>query len=136
MCLAQFWFSFFSGFTGQMMYFDYLFTLYNSLFTAIPVLMLSIFEQKYPEQVLMANPKLYPIPFVLIDFFDCPRYQFCVNSTNFNNPALFRWVLLGIYQSVTIFFIPFYAANHIYPGNGRAAGLWSEGNHIFRKVFN
>eukprot|EP00026_Physarum_polycephalum_P000158 Phypoly_transcript_00158.p1 GENE.Phypoly_transcript_00158~~Phypoly_transcript_00158.p1 ORF type:complete len:1281 (-),score=198.53 Phypoly_transcript_00158:23-3865(-) len=111
MCLSQFWFSFYSGFTGQMMYFDYLFTLYNSLFTAIPVLMLAIFEQKYPEETLLRYPSLY---------------KWCMGGENFNNPSLFRWVLLGIYQSILIFMFPYFATNSPLP-NGQVVGLWSQG---------
>lgn len=62
MALSQFWFGFVAGFSGQMMFFDYLFTLYNALFTAIPIILLAVLDQKYPERTLLEKPWLYPDP--------------------------------------------------------------------------
>lgn len=46
LCFTQFWFAFFQLFSGQLMYFDFLFTLYNALFTALPIIAVAILDQE------------------------------------------------------------------------------------------
>jgi magnesium-transporting ATPase (P-type) len=60
------------------------------------------------------------------------RYKYCVNGKSFNNPALFRWVFLGIYQSVAVFFFPYFATRYILQ-NGQDVGMWGEGMRIRAK---
>jgi len=77
--------------------------------------MLSIFDQKYSDDVLEQNPHLY---------------KFSVSGKSFNNPAFLRWVLLGIYQSILVFAFPYFSENHILSG-GHVVGLWSQGTSSY-----
>lgn len=43
--LTQFWFTFHTGFSGQRFYDDWFQSLYNVIFTAMPVIALGLFEK-------------------------------------------------------------------------------------------
>lgn len=43
--LTQFWFTFRTGFSGQRFYDDWFQSLYNVFFTALPVIVLGLFEK-------------------------------------------------------------------------------------------
>lgn len=43
--LTQFWFTFHTGFSGQRFYDDWFQSLYNVIFTALPVMALGMFEK-------------------------------------------------------------------------------------------
>ena len=45
--LTQFWFTFQTGFSGQRFYDDWFQSLYNVIFTALPVIIVGLFDQVY-----------------------------------------------------------------------------------------
>lgn len=45
--LTQFWFTFRTGFSGQRFYDDWFQSLYNVIFTALPVIVLGLFEKVF-----------------------------------------------------------------------------------------
>jgi len=96
LCLSQFWFGFFNGFSGQMMYFDFLFTLYNALFTSIPILILASSDEEHSDKVLETNPSLY---------------KYTSSNTNFSMTRFIGWIGLGIWQSIIIYFFTFFTLN-------------------------
>lgn len=55
----QFFFQMDSLFSNQSIYDSFYLTLYNTLYTAFPVLLLSLTEKVYSEEKLMRNPELY-----------------------------------------------------------------------------
>ncbi|TTD18128.1 Phospholipid-transporting ATPase ID [Bagarius yarrelli] len=57
--MVHFWFGFFCGFSAQTVYDQYFITLYNIVYTSLPVLAMGIFDQDVPEQRSLEYPKLY-----------------------------------------------------------------------------
>ena len=57
--LVQLWYGFFNGFSGQTSYESVSSLGYNLIFTALPPLILAIFDRDLPPYVLMKYPKLY-----------------------------------------------------------------------------
>eukprot|EP01132_Coremiostelium_polycephalum_P003717 gene3717-4630_t len=114
--ITQFWFGFFSGFSGQMIYFDFLFTLYNALFTSLPVLTLGTFDQDTKEQDLLNQPRLYRI---------------CQTNKPFSTAQFFFWVFIGIWQSATIFLVTFFVLQTATVEGGKTLGLWSIGTAAY-----
>lgn len=90
--LSQFWFGFYNGFSGQMMFFDFLFTLFNSLFTSIPILTLATIDEEHNDETLLHKPALY---------------RTTSSNSNFSGPKFIGWLLLGIWQSFIVFYVPF-----------------------------
>lgn len=111
--LSQFWFGFYNGFSGQMMFFDFLFTLFNSMFTAIPILMLSTIDREHSNDTLMSKPALY---------------KTTASNSNFSTPKFLGWLILGIWQSLMVFYFPFIVMRSSSPKSG---DLWVLGTSAY-----
>jgi len=57
--LPMFFYGFISAFSGQQLFNDPIYQLYNVIFTAIPVLVLGVFDQALSRQTLQDNPRTY-----------------------------------------------------------------------------
>uniref|UniRef100_A0A8C2AU99 Phospholipid-transporting ATPase n=1 Tax=Cyprinus carpio TaxID=7962 RepID=A0A8C2AU99_CYPCA len=101
--MVHFWFGFFCGFSAQTVYDQYFITLYNIVYTSLPVLAMGIFDQDVPEQRSLEYPKLYePGQLNLL----------------FNKREFFICIAQGIYTSVVLFFIPYGVLSHATQSNG------------------
>uniref|UniRef100_A0A3Q3KLL6 Phospholipid-transporting ATPase n=1 Tax=Monopterus albus TaxID=43700 RepID=A0A3Q3KLL6_MONAL len=93
---VHFWYAFFCGFSAQTVYDEWFITLYNLIYTALPVLGMSLFDQDVNDMWSFQHPQLY-IPGQLNLFF--------------SKKAFFTCALHSCYSSLMLFFIP-YAAMH------------------------
>jgi phospholipid-transporting ATPase len=59
LALPQFWFAMVCGFSGQMMYFDFLFTLYNAVFATGPIMVVAFTDEHASQKALLKYPVLY-----------------------------------------------------------------------------
>uniref|UniRef100_A0AAR2IZK5 Phospholipid-transporting ATPase n=1 Tax=Pygocentrus nattereri TaxID=42514 RepID=A0AAR2IZK5_PYGNA len=101
--MVHFWFGFFCGFSAQTVYDQYFITLYNIVYTSLPVLAMGIFDQDVPEQRSLEYPKLYePGQLNLL----------------FNKREFFICIAQGIYTSVVLFFIPYGVLSQATQSNG------------------
>ncbi|MBN3296332.1 AT8B2 ATPase, partial [Amia calva] len=90
--LVHFWFGFFCGFSAQTVYDQWFITLFNIVYTSLPVLAMGLFDQDVNEQSSLEHPKLYePGQFNLL----------------FNKRKFFTCTLQGVYTSFVLFFIPY-----------------------------
>jgi len=60
-CMSLFWFGMFSTFSGQMIFDEWLYQMYNVVFTFAAIMWFAIFDLEYPKEVLMTEPKYYII---------------------------------------------------------------------------
>ncbi|KAM8885159.1 phospholipid-transporting ATPase ID-like isoform 2-T4 [Spinachia spinachia] len=93
---VHFWFAFFCGFSAQTVYDEWFITLYNLVYTALPVLGMSLFDQDVNDGWSFQHPQLY-VPGQL--------------NLYFSKKAFFKCALHSCYSSLVLFFIP-YAAMH------------------------
>uniref|UniRef100_A0AAY4AR21 Phospholipid-transporting ATPase n=1 Tax=Denticeps clupeoides TaxID=299321 RepID=A0AAY4AR21_9TELE len=103
--MVHFWFGFFCGFSAQTVYDQYFITLYNIVYTSLPVLAMGIFDQDVPEQRSLEYPKLYE-PGQLNLLFNKREFFICITQ--------------GIYTSVVLFFVPYSVLSHATQSNGIA----------------
>ncbi|XP_078007387.1 putative phospholipid-transporting ATPase IM isoform X3 [Phascolarctos cinereus] len=90
--LVHFWFGFFCGFSAQTVYDQWFITLFNIVYTSLPVLAMGIFDQDVSEQNSMDYPNLYgPGQLNLL----------------FNKRKFFICTAHGVYTSFALFFIPY-----------------------------
>ncbi|XP_067827575.1 phospholipid-transporting ATPase ID isoform X3 [Heptranchias perlo] len=90
--LVHFWFGFFCGFSAQTVYDQWFITLYNIVYTSLPVLAMGIFDQDVNEQRSMEYTRLYePGQLNLL----------------FNKREFFICIIQGVYTSVVLFFVPY-----------------------------
>uniref|UniRef100_A0A8C1JW33 Phospholipid-transporting ATPase n=1 Tax=Cyprinus carpio TaxID=7962 RepID=A0A8C1JW33_CYPCA len=93
---VHFWYAFFCGFSAQTVYDEGFITLYNLVYTALPVLGMSLFDQDVNAGWSLEYPQLY-VPGQLSQYFSKRAFVMC---------ALHSW-----YSSLVLFFVP-YAATY------------------------
>ncbi|NWY06302.1 AT8B5 ATPase, partial [Nothoprocta ornata] len=103
--LVHFWYGFFSGFSAQTVYDEWFITLYNLIYTSLPVLGMSLFDQDVDDRWSMLFPQLY-----------VPGQQ----NLYFNKIVFVNCVLHGIYSSLILFFIPYGAMYNTMRSDGKA----------------
>jgi len=59
--MSIFWFGMYSTFSGQMIFDEFLYQLYNIVFTFAAIMWFAIFDIDYPKEVLLTEPKYYII---------------------------------------------------------------------------
>ncbi|XP_059513245.1 phospholipid-transporting ATPase FetA-like [Myotis daubentonii] len=89
--LLHFWYSFYNGFSAQTVYDTWFITFYNLVYTCLPVLGLSLFDQDVNETWSLRFPELYE-PGQL--------------NLYFNKKEFLKCLVHGIYSSCVLFFIP------------------------------
>ncbi|XP_060791403.1 phospholipid-transporting ATPase IC [Neoarius graeffei] len=90
--LVHFWYSFFSGYSAQIAFEDWFITLYNVLYSSLPVLLVGLLDQDVNDKLSLRFPRLY-----------LPGQQ----GSLFNYKNFFISLFNGIFTSLMIFFIPY-----------------------------
>ncbi|XP_027128325.1 probable phospholipid-transporting ATPase IM [Larimichthys crocea] len=90
--LVHFWYGFFCGFSAQTVYDQWFITLFNIVYTSLPVLAMGLFDQDVNDQNSLRYPCLYK-----------PGQQ----NLLFNKRQFFLCTLQGIGTSFLLFFIPY-----------------------------
>ncbi|GAU22695.1 hypothetical protein TSUD_235170, partial [Trifolium subterraneum] len=117
--LTQFWFNLQTGFSGQRFYDDWFQSLYNVIFTALPVIMVGLYDKDVSASLSMKYPELY--------------MEGIIN-------AFFKWrvvairAFLSVYQSLVFFY--FVSSSNLSAKNseGKIFGLWDVSTMAFTCV--
>uniref|UniRef100_A0A8C7UYB9 Phospholipid-transporting ATPase n=1 Tax=Oncorhynchus mykiss TaxID=8022 RepID=A0A8C7UYB9_ONCMY len=94
---VHFWYGFFCGFSAQTVYDEWFITLYNLVYTALPVLALSLFDQVIRS--LMLYPKLYA-PGQLNQYFSKRAFVYTVLHSGYSSLVLFFIPWAAMYDTV------------------------------------
>ncbi|XP_043343268.1 phospholipid-transporting ATPase FetA-like isoform X3 [Cervus elaphus] len=89
--LVHVWYAFYSGFSAQTVYDTWFITFYNLVYTSLPVLGLSLFDQDVNETWSLRFPELYE-----------PGQH----NLYFNKKEFVKCLLHGIYSSFVLYFVP------------------------------
>ncbi|XP_060092630.1 phospholipid-transporting ATPase ID-like [Heteronotia binoei] len=103
--LVHFWYGFFSGFSAQTVYDEWFITLYNLVYTALPVLGMSLFDQDVDDRWSLHFPQLYT-----------PGQQ----NLYFNKLEFAKCTLYSVYSSLVLFFVPYGALSNAVRSDGKA----------------
>ncbi|KAK2616985.1 drs2 neo1 protein [Conoideocrella luteorostrata] len=87
--LAQAHFQRFNGYSGTSLFESWSLTVFNSLFTSLPVILLGIFEKDLSAETLLAVPELY---------------TFGQQNRGFSFTQYFGWMLMGVIGSFVIYY--------------------------------
>lgn len=90
--LVHFWYGFFCGFSAQTVYDQWFITLFNIVYTSLPVLAMGLFDQDVNDQNSLRYPSLYK-----------PGQQ----NLLFNKCQFFLCTVQGVCTSFLLFFIPY-----------------------------
>jgi len=102
--MTQFLFQMFCGWSGTSLYESWTLSLYNVLFSSIPVMVIGMFEKDLEKETLMANPKLY---------------QYGQHNLALTWKTFWRWLIQGFWHSICCVFIPFILYNCFSPFSTR-----------------
>ncbi|XP_032716390.1 phospholipid-transporting ATPase FetA-like isoform X1 [Lontra canadensis] len=102
--LMHFWYAFFSGFSAQTVYDTWFITFYNLVYTSLPVLSLSLFDQDVNETWSLRFPELYG-----------PGQH----NLYFNKKEFVKCLVRGIYSSFVLFFIPMRTIHNSIDSDGK-----------------
>ncbi|KAG7220466.1 hypothetical protein INR49_018185 [Caranx melampygus] len=101
---VHFWYAFFCGFSAQTVYDEWFITLYNLVYTALPVLGMSLFDQDVNCKYSFQYPQLY-VPGQL--------------NLYFSKKAFFKCAFHSCYSSLVLFFIPYAAMQDTVRDDGK-----------------
>ncbi|XP_020559605.1 phospholipid-transporting ATPase ID isoform X2 [Oryzias latipes] len=90
--LVHFWYGFFCGFSAQTVYDQWFITLFNIVYTSLPVLAMGLFDQDVNDQNSLRHPSLY---------------KSGQNNLFFNKRQFFLCTVHGMTTSFLLFFIPY-----------------------------
>ncbi|GAQ83484.1 phospholipid-transporting ATPase 3 [Klebsormidium nitens] len=114
--LTQFWFNMYTGYSGERLYDDWYQSLYNVVFTALPVIVVGIFDQDVDAKRSKKYPQLY---------------EAGQRNLYFNWTTLLTWLVMGIYQSGIFFYFPLLIFKGPLSSSGKTLGLWDVGTMAF-----
>lgn len=89
--LVHFWYSFFNGYSAQTAYEDWFITLYNVLYSSLPVLLMGLLDQDVSDKLSLRFPGLYIVG---------------QRDLLFNYKKFFVSLMHGVLTSMVLFFIP------------------------------
>ena len=81
----------YAGYTGTSLYESWSLSMFNTLFTSLPVIFMGIFEQDLSSNTLLAVPELY--------------HSLGPRNAGFNIPLYLGWVFMASSQAVIVYFI-------------------------------
>ncbi len=94
-------------FSGQSLYLDWTFQLYNIAYSAIPILIIAVLDKDFEHGFLETHPLVYAAT---------------RGDTYFNPSIIARWLLAGLIDSALCFFISWYSYDVSSGGGSRSSG--------------
>ncbi|KAL0477513.1 phospholipid-transporting ATPase [Acrasis kona] len=99
--LCQFWFVFYNAYTGASVYDSLLLSLYNIVFTSIPIMAFGLFDRDVSIEASMNIPQLFSLG---------------QRGHYFDIRVFVGWLFTSAWHSVCCFFIPYYSLSTLYNG--------------------
>ncbi|PRP83571.1 hypothetical protein PROFUN_09120 [Planoprotostelium fungivorum] len=103
-----FWFSFFSLYSSETIYDDYIVTLFNIVFTSSPPFFIGIHDKDIPEEVAEERPEV----FVTVQ-----------DGQRFTVKTALLWLLSAFYHSLVFFIVGWLAFDDIINSDGKTSDL-------------
>ena len=114
--LPQFWYGFYSAFSGQTLYEAWIYQMYNIAFSAFPIMWYSLFDYEFSKEILLSKPK---------------KYSIGLKDECFGTYVFWRWVFYGAWQALVLCFVVAYCFGSTVAENGQTAGLWLMGTFVY-----
>ncbi|GMI90147.1 aminophospholipid ATPase 3 [Hibiscus trionum] len=114
--LTQFWFTFNTGFSGQRFYDDWFQSLYNVIFTALPVIIVGLFDKDISPPLSKKYPELY---------------KEGIRNKFFKWRVVAVWAFFSLYQSLVFFYFISASNSTSRDPYGKTFGLWDVSTMAF-----
>ncbi|KAF5741024.1 phospholipid-transporting ATPase 3 isoform X1 [Tripterygium wilfordii] len=117
--LTQFWFNFRTGFSGQRFYDDWFQSLYNVLFTALPVIIVGLFDKDVSASLSKKYPELY---------------KEGIRNMFFKWRVIGIWAFFSVYQSLVFYHFVTTSSSTGMNSSGKMFGIWDVSTMAFTCV--
>uniref|UniRef100_A0A2N9EC35 Phospholipid-transporting ATPase n=1 Tax=Fagus sylvatica TaxID=28930 RepID=A0A2N9EC35_FAGSY len=117
--LTQFWFTFQTGFSGQRFYDDWFQSLYNVIFTALPVIIVGLFDKDVSASLSKKYPELY---------------REGIRNVFFKWRVVAIWAFFSMYQSLVFYHFVTTSSKSAKNSSGKMFGLWDVSTMAFTSV--
>ncbi|XP_021292683.1 phospholipid-transporting ATPase 3 isoform X2 [Herrania umbratica] len=117
--LTQFWFTFNTGFSGQRFYDDWFQSLYNVIFTALPVIIVGLFDKDVSSSLSKKYPELY---------------KEGIRNMFFKWRVVAIWAFFAVYQSLVFYHFVTVSSSTSQGSSGKMFGLWDVSTMAFTCV--
>jgi len=106
-----------SRFSGTQIYNLQLYSAYNVIFTAVPVIWFTTWDKEYTREVLLKRPRLYRIG---------------LENVYFNNSVFWRWFFYATWQGILMVMVIFETMTENSPNiDGMYSDLFAAGSYVF-----
>ncbi|KAJ7943556.1 Phospholipid-transporting ATPase [Quillaja saponaria] len=117
--LTQFWFTFQTGFSGQRFYDDWFQSLYNVIFTALPVIIVGLFDKDVSASLSKKYPELY---------------REGIRDVFFKWRVVAIWAFFSVYQSLVFYYFVTTSSLGAKNSSGQIFGLFDVSTMAFTCV--
>ena len=134
--IPHFLFSFYCGFSGQTIFDDWYITFYNMIFTALPLIIRAIIDVDIYYKIHKRGNfnKVFQVIPIIKNYYPF-IYEIGQKNMLFSARKFIEWICFGMFQSIAIFFIHFYAYKKITINhNGFNGDIWSFSISIFTSI--
>ncbi|KAL7606801.1 hypothetical protein Lser_V15G14794 [Lactuca serriola] len=114
--LTQFWYTFNTGYSGQRFYDDWCQSLYNVIFTALPVVIVGLLDKDVGAELSKKYPQLY---------------KEGVNNSFFNWKVVGILALISVYQSIIVYNFAVISSTAGLTSLGKMLGQWDVSTTAF-----
>ena len=116
-----FWYGAFSVFSGQIIYNNWTYQLYNVLFVSWPIMVYAIFDKEVEHNELMRNPV---------------HYKTGISGAYFGTFVFWRWIFEAVWQGLAILMISVHAVcdGTSDSEEGRMHGMWFAGLLVYSLI--
>mmetsp|Transcript_26539 Transcript_26539/g.76396 ORF Transcript_26539/g.76396 Transcript_26539/m.76396 type:complete len:1133 (-) Transcript_26539:201-3599(-) len=119
--LPQFLLGCVGGFSGQKLYNDLMYQLYNVIHSMLPIVLFAVLDQDVSRRTSLEHPELYSMG--LQRAYLNPKYSL-------------SWMFSGVWHALCVFFIPYWTMSNgnITHSDGKANDLWFVGTVVYLSV--
>ncbi|KAJ5072976.1 putative phospholipid-transporting atpase [Anaeramoeba ignava] len=118
--IMQVYFSIFAAWSAQTLFDSLLISIFNVVFSSLPIVVISVFDQDVSQDAEIAYPQLY----------SGGDREFLFGFTRF-----WLWLLQGVYQGAVLFFVPFLLWRYEpLSDDGIITGLWGMSTGIYTSL--
>lgn len=116
-----FFYGMFTVYSGQLLYNQWTYQLFNLLFAAIPIVIYAVFDREIPYDTLERDPRYYKLG---------------LNGRLFNTSAFWFWILEAVLQSIAVCLVPMFSLCSVSgdSDNGKIDSMWVASVLIFSLV--
>jgi phospholipid-transporting ATPase len=116
--IPQYYFGFWSAFSGQTLYEPFFYQLYNITMTSLPIMYYPLFDWQHTKEVFMKYPELY---------------MKGMTYSEYSNMTFLKWFFMGIWHSIIIYWVCMMVleAENRMMSNGKTSGFWVGGHVVY-----